>query len=225
LTARLNEVFDHVKAIRQTLGAGRVIDVGTDHGQLAVRCLKEQTATSVICTDINEGPLERCRENLEKNNLQTKAQTKLTDGLDGIDLHPKDIVVIAGLGGLNSVDILKKATERTSQQILEQIAFVLQPQKSTEELRQFLYKSGMELTDETAVFDRGFYYVVMSAKFTGKTRDLSIPEQYIGPLLTEHQNNPKYTDYFDFLKRVLSKRARSDKNADEALKELSNNID
>ena len=40
LTVRLEMVFEQVKKARKDAVSGRVIDVGSDHGYLAVRCLE-----------------------------------------------------------------------------------------------------------------------------------------------------------------------------------------
>ena len=39
LSVRLESVFELVRESRAFLGRGRVIDIGSDHGFLSVRCL------------------------------------------------------------------------------------------------------------------------------------------------------------------------------------------
>ena len=106
LTVRLEMVFEQVKKARKDAVSGRVIDVGSDHGYLAVRCLEEGLAESAVCTEIHKGPAQRSQDALVEAGFGDSSEVYITDGLKGVPLMAGDTVVIAGMGGLNIVDVI-----------------------------------------------------------------------------------------------------------------------
>lgn len=222
MSARLDLVYEHIKNARKGLGAGRVVDVGSDHGLTAISCLESNVATSAVCTDINEGPAKICRANLDCAGYKDKAAVVVTDGLDGVKLEANDIIVISGLGGLNTIDILKRTFSKTDLPDKKTLALVLQPQKTIEELRLFLRDEGFAITDETAVKDQGFHYVVMTFVFAGDVdmKELSdIEYAYLGPVLREKyiSGDPDAVEHYEYLIRTLQDRARSNDECREAV--------
>ncbi len=225
MSLRLDTVFEHIENARKTLGAGRVIDVGSDHGHTAISCLEKRVAVSAVCTDINEGPAKICRNNLDEAGYKDKATVVVTDGLDGVSLKENDIVVISGLGGLNTVDILRRVLEKDDLPAKDSIALVLQPQKSIEDLRRFLRSEGFRILDETPVLDSGFHYVVLTAVWDGNTDRPDISDTgyaYFGPVLIEKfkSPDPDAKEYYEYLERTLQVRGRSDPECLEALEIL-----
>ena len=223
MSARLDTVWDHIRRAREKMNPGRVIDVGSDHGLTAIASLSCNAATSVVCTDINEGPAAICKDNLREAGCSDRAEVFVTDGLDGIKLEPEDIIVISGLGGLNTIDILGRAFNDNDKSVLERVTLVLQPQKSIEDMRRFLRNNRLVITDETAVKDSGFHYVVVTASY-GKDDSLlsDIEYAYLGPVLIDKykQGDPATSEYYEFLARMLDIRARSNDECREAEKKL-----
>ena len=222
MSLRLDSVFAHIKNARKDLAPGRVIDVGSDHGHTAISCLDDDVALSAVCTDINEGPARICRNNLDEAGYQDRAEVVVTDGLDGVSLKENDIVVISGLGGLNTVDILRRVLAKEDLPPKESLALVLQPQKSIEDLRRFLREEGFHIKDETPLLDSGFHYVVLTAVWEGALDcpDLSDMEYaYFGPVLLGKikEKDPDTEEYYGYLRRILSVRGRSDPACTEAL--------
>ena len=60
LTSRLSSLAGYIKQ------GERVIDVGTDHGLLPIYLIQNNITNKVILADINEGPLEKAKGNLER---------------------------------------------------------------------------------------------------------------------------------------------------------------
>ena len=63
---------------------GKAVDVGTDHGYLAIHLVKTGICGSCIACDINTAPLDSARKNIREAGLSDRIETVLTDGLDGI---------------------------------------------------------------------------------------------------------------------------------------------
>ena len=64
LTERLTMVLGQVRYARQDSAGGRIIDVGSDHGYLAIRCLEEGLADEAVCTEIHRAPAQRSEDAL-----------------------------------------------------------------------------------------------------------------------------------------------------------------
>ena len=77
----------------------KAVDVGTDHGYLAVYLVEQGICNSVIACDVNEMPLESARKTAEKAGLTDRVTTILSDGLDSVHMEGVTDVVMAGMGG------------------------------------------------------------------------------------------------------------------------------
>ena len=218
LSVRLESVFELVRESRASLGRGRVIDIGSDHGFLSVRCLEEGVSDHSVCTDIHEAPAQKSRSSLIMAGFKDKCTVKVTDGMDGIDLQPNDIVVTAGMGGLNIIDIFTRITDNTEDKILKDCGFVVQSQKSTHLVRRFFAERGYRIANETVCKDRGFFYNVMRLESTGSPYELSVRQSYYGPcLLTKEDELTK--EYFAHLDEIFAVRARGDEDIRKMLEE------
>lgn len=218
LSVRLETVFEAVRDSRACLERGRVIDIGSDHGFLSVRCLEEGVSDYSVCTDIHKGPAMKSQESLDQAGFGDKCLVKVTDGLDGIDLQDNDIVVIAGMGGLNIIDIVTRIINNNSQEILKKCGYVIQSQKSTHLVRNFFADNGFIFADEKVCKDRGFFYNVMRLEYTGVPYSLSMRQSYYGPcLMTKDDDLTK--EYFAHLDEVFAVRARGDENIRSMLEE------
>lgn len=221
LSSRLSAVFDQVRLARSGLGPGRVIDVGSDHGQLAVSCLENGIADEVICTDIHEGPASRSRQALKDAGFEDRSGVFVTDGTDGISLVNGDIVVIAGMGGLNIIDIVTRCIGNTPEDILKQVRFVIQPQKSVNLVRKFFAERGFEFDDETVCTDREIFYSIMRLNYSGRPYELGAYKECYGVLLPDKESSGDVLvkEYFAHLDKVFGIRSRSDMVVRQALKE------
>ena len=84
----------------------RVADVGCDHGYLGIHLLKNNIASHVIASDINEGPLNAAIFNSEKYGVRDRMQFFLSDGVKNIP-RDFDTMVCAGMGGDTMISIWK----------------------------------------------------------------------------------------------------------------------
>lgn len=215
LTVRLKMIAD--MACKNVSESRRIIDVGSDHGMLSVYCLKNGCFDSAVLTDINPGPAQRSRQTIEDNCLSSKAEVRVTDGLKGVEIRNGDVVVMAGLGGLNMRDIIEQF-EIDNPDREGDVTFILQPQKSLPELREWLSFKGYRITDEECCFESGFYYCVLCVKYSGEVKKLTDREIYYGPVMLTKFDERK--DYKDFLDRVYGVRARGDERIRRVLEEL-----
>ncbi len=218
LSVRLETVFELVRDARAALSGGRVIDIGSDHGFLSVRCLEEGVSDYAVCTDIHEGPAQKSMGSLIMAGFKDRCTVKVTDGLDGIALEENDIVVIAGMGGLNIIDIITRIVGTNDKTILGKCAFIIQPQKSAHLVRRFFAAQGFVFADERVCKDRGFFYNVMRLEYSGKPYEIDLRQSYYGPCLLK-KDDDLTKEYFGHLDEIFSVRARGDEEIRRMLEE------
>ena len=120
----------------------RVADIGTDHARLPVYLLQRGIASSVIGTDIAEGPIANARRTIATHRLESKITLRLCDGAEGVDPDEVDAVVIAGMGGETIRDIVLKSPW------LRQKRLIVQPQTRQLLLPRWLEAEGYALKDQ-----------------------------------------------------------------------------
>jgi tRNA (adenine22-N1)-methyltransferase len=185
----------------------RLYDIGTDHAFLPIHLFRRGLCQRAVASDIRPGPIEIARRNIRRAGLQNRIETAVTYGLDGYPLGPDDIVIMAGLGGLEMIDILEKSPCKCRQ-------IILQPQKSALELRLWLWDNQYRIVDERIALDRGRLYVIISCSFDDSPGPIPAdPAQRlrsaaIGPILIQTQPD-HFVAYLRQLESHLHKARRS----------------
>lgn len=141
-------------------GSRYLADVGTDHGYVPIYLVKEAGLEHAIAMDINRGPLERAQNNIRLYGLEDKIETRLSDGVDKLRPGEADTVVIAGMGGALTMNILQQGKE-----VLSAVeTLVLQPQSELFLVRRFLHENGYGIVSESMELDDGKYYPMMKVQ-------------------------------------------------------------
>lgn len=158
----------------------RLIDIGTDHAWLPISLLMQNRCQSALAIDVRPGPLAIAKRNIRSAGLTDRIETRLGNGLDGLDLQPDDAVVIAGLGGYEMMDILGSQPRFCR-------AIVLQPMKSLPELRLWLGRQGYRIDEESLAAETHRVYAVIRCHYEGKSYEMPMLEAQAGPLLLHRQ--------------------------------------
>ena len=221
LSPRLKAVHDMAVAGAEDLKTRRIIDVGSDHGHLSLYSLINDNFASAVLTDIHKAPAQRSEDTLRVYGYADRTEVYCTDGLDGVELKKGDIVVMAGLGGNNMIDIMTRVLERGDTELLKTITWVLQPQKSSDRLRVFLFENGFNIEDENASEDRGLYYLIIKAVYTGAPSDYTLKQKYYGPVILKRiaDKEPVVMGYKDRLDRRFELSKRGDEEIKRMLEE------
>ncbi len=111
-------------------------DIGCDHGYMTEYMLKRGLCERAYISDISAKSLAKAERLLAPYLKEGKCIPVVADGLDGLP-EPCDFVLIAGLGGEETVKMLSRAYLPPR--------FLLQPMKNTEKLRRFLVERGARL--------------------------------------------------------------------------------
>lgn len=195
LSERLSQVAGLVPA------CSRLIDIGTDHGYLPIQLVREQRCCRAVAADIRSGPLGRAEAHIRASGLSDRIETCLTNGLQGMTVAAKDVIVIAGLGGNEIRDILAASLPDCQ-------AIILQPMKSAPDLRIWLYQNGYTIVDESLAIDRGRYYPIMRCIWTGCPERLDLLDAWVGPVLLRVKP-ADLSSWLAILHRRLEKHGRS----------------
>ena len=225
LSKRLQTLADMVTKGRT------VADVGCDHAYVSIYLMEQQIASKVIAMDINKGPLLRARENIEGNHLLGSIETRLSNGLMELSPGEVDAILIAGMGGALTVDILS-AREDVVEQAEE---LILSPHSEIFLVREYLRHHGFKIVMENMVKEDGKYYMMMKAlrdkcaENTTKNIDAlyqSLFDRY-GEYLLEHKN-PVLNEYLhvELKKRenIRKQLSRKPQEYEQRLLELEHDI-
>jgi len=156
LSERLDKIASFVRY------GDRVADIGTDHGYIPIYLKQRGISRFIVAGDINEGPLEKLEENLEKylGGDREGIVARLGSGLEVIQPREVNTVVIAGMGGLLMQDILSADWKRTKS--VER--FILQPRNAQDKLRKWLLENGFRITGEVLARENRFIWEIMCAE-------------------------------------------------------------
>ena len=141
-----------------------VCDVGTDHGFLPIWLAQKGGHDPVIMSDVSRGSLDKavidasCE--LEKEQMP---DARLGDGLDILAPGEVDDIVIAGMGGIQILDILTWDFMKT----LTYRKFIFQPRRDTALLRKWLEMNGFTITRQCVVPENGRFSEIMCVSTEG----------------------------------------------------------
>lgn len=219
------DISNRLKAlVNMAPNVDSMADIGCDHGYVPITLLMENRAKNAIAMDINKGPLERAKKNIEDYGYADKIETRLSNGFDALRIDEVDLAIIAGMGGKLMISILTKEVDKT-----KSIPYlILQPQSDIEEVRRFLPSLGYQCIDEDMLEEDGkFYFLMKMEKTEHEIKAFSEEELRFGRFLLERRH-PILKDYLErkkdeYLKikaRILTK-VENAKQGENRIKEVN----
>ena len=172
----------------------RVADVGCDHGYLGIYLLTQGIASSVIESDVAEGPLQSAMRNAVKYGTRNKMSFHLSDGVQNIP-RDFDCMVCAGMGADTIISIIHHSSQWLKD---PKYRLILQCQSKRPELRQWLYDEGFRIRRETLAKDGKFVYSIMEVAYD-PGHGITPAETYITPQLLEDRH-PLLPEYYERIK-------------------------
>ena len=152
-------------------------------------CKRSLLIIKTIASDIAEGPLQQAKNNIKREHLEKKIETRLGDGLD---TYSKEIntIIISGMGGKTIIGILKK-----NPKVLKEIdTLILSPNNYQEDVKRYCCKSGFLIQNEEFVKDKNFIYQILILK-RGK-KHYSKKEYFFGPVFLI-KKGPLFHEYYE----------------------------
>ena len=148
LSKRLNAVASFINA------NDKVIDIGCDHGYLGIYLVKNNLVMDILLTDVRSSALNNAILNIKKNYLEIK--TKLTNGLENINIIDYNTIVISGMGTKTIKEIFNHKNIDSINKI------IIQSNNNLDELRKFMINNGYYIKDEITLFENNIWYVVIN---------------------------------------------------------------
>lgn len=171
-----------------------IIDVGCDHALIDI-FLVQNKKVEAIAADVNKNALNIAIENIKKYQLENKIKTVLTDGVKGLDIEGKTII-ICGMGTQTIIDIIKGMESFTMKDM------IIQTNHDIKRLRLFLEETGFEIIDEVYLKERNKSYIIMKVIVNQVTYDEV--DYLIGPIIKKKY--PEYIkNYIAHQKQILKK--------------------
>ncbi len=154
------ELSKRLRAVAGLVEEGAsVADIGTDHGYIPIYLAENGICAKVFALDIRIGPLERAKFHIAKAGLESQIETRLADGLSGMEPGEADTMIAAGMGGSLVIKILSLSPDVTE----SLKTLILQPQSEISSVRRYLNANGFRITAEDMVEENGKYYPMMKA--------------------------------------------------------------
>lgn len=181
LSIRLQAIADEVKNCKS------VADIGTDHGYIPIYLVKNGICEKAIASDINKGPTERARTNVRFEGLSSKINCLTGPGLAPIKNNEVEAIVIAGMGGNLTRDILLADINKVKNYKL----MVLQPAQNPEVLREFLYNNKYEILNEELIKEDGKFYELFTVKYNEEAEILKFEDDIfyeVSPMLLKKEH-------------------------------------
>ena len=133
-------------------------DVGCDHGYCSEYMLKNGLCEKAILSDISKGSLQKAERLLAEYIKRGKATSVLGNGFYGVPANT-ELVLIAGMGGSEIVDILSDKRYGFMPE-----KFVFQPMHDSEKLRRYIVKNGGTIEKDFTFEDGKFYDVICGGR-------------------------------------------------------------
>ncbi|MDH5074052.1 tRNA (adenine(22)-N(1))-methyltransferase [Clostridium perfringens] len=189
LSKRLKRIAEHVDKCES------VADIGTDHGYIPIYLVKEGICKKAIASDINKGPIEKAKVNVAFEGVSNKIKCLLGPGLNPLKVGEVNGVILAGMGGNLTRDILLADMNKVKKYDF----IILQPAQNPEVLREFLYKNDYEIIDEDLIKDEGRFYELFKVKYNENSEKLVFEDELyyeVSPLLRE-KNHSLFKEFIE----------------------------
>ncbi|MBQ7703783.1 MAG: SAM-dependent methyltransferase [Firmicutes bacterium] len=157
---------DRLKTIYGLIEPGETVaDVGTDAGLLPAALLEGGRSPFVLMTDISQGSLDKCRDFIAKNlppefTEGTHYELRRGDGLKVLSPSEVDTVVMAGIGGMLSIDILSDDLDLSHS--FRRI--ILQPRRHVGRLRYWLWNNDFHIIREDLAREGRFIWPIITVE-------------------------------------------------------------
>ena len=178
------ELSKRLQAVADLVSEGLVVaDVGTDHGYIPIYLIETKKSPKAFAMDVNKGPLLRAKEHIAEHGLETRIETRLSDGVRALKKDECDCVVVAGMGGALTIKIMEEGKD-----IFRNLKeFVLQPQSELQKVRAYLCENAYFIVEENMVLDDGKFYPMFRV-INGQSEEYHAIELCYGKLLLEQKN-------------------------------------
>lgn len=204
----------------------RVADIGSDHALLPSYLISEGISPYVIAGEVNKGPLEAAKRQINDLKIADKVDARLGSGLKIIDDREVEVITIAGMGGTLIVEILQEGVAKLKN--IERL--ILQPNVGSELVRGWLDNNKWNIINEEILIEDDRIYEIIVAEQRAGDCDPSYQDQgrpkmdlyRVGPILWQKGAEALYEKWQRELKKqqyILKELQKAKDNAIKTEKE------
>lgn len=137
----------------------RLADIGTDHALLPVFLAGAGRISFAVAGDVNAGPADAARRQVEEAGLGPVVSVRLGDGLSVLSPGEVDTVCIAGMGG----SLIARILEQGAGRLAGVRTLVLSPHVAEDAVRTWLRDHRYVLDRELLLEEDGVIYTLLRA--------------------------------------------------------------
>jgi len=179
-------VSSRIEALASLIPSGEVVaDIGTDHAYLPIYLIQTNKSPRVIATEVSKGSYQKAKKIIMDLGLKNRIDLRFGDGLKVLDPGEAEVLVLAGIGGLNIVKILKEGIDvaKTAKRL------IVNPATGWGYVRKWLVYNGWDIKDEELVYEKSkFYHIIATERRTMTFEDYDPVVMEIGPKLIEKKH-------------------------------------
>lgn len=152
----MNYLSERLTAIYKMVPRGIAADIGADHGKLMIALFESGIVTHGYAVENKKGPYNRLLKALQERNLEDDIVPLFSDGIKDL---PESVhtVIIAGMGGNNIIDILKKYPNKTKQIN----TLIIDAHTAIPKVRREISNMGFVIADEKMVREDDVFYEII----------------------------------------------------------------
>ena len=152
----MNYLSERLTAIYKMVPKGMAADIGADHGKLMIALFEGGIVTHGYAVENKKGPYNRLLKALQERNLEDDIVPLFSDGIKDL---PENVhtVIIAGMGGNNIIDILKKHPNKTNQIN----TLIIDAHTAIPKVRREISNMGFVIADEKMVREDNIFYEII----------------------------------------------------------------
>ncbi len=152
----MNYLSERLTAIYKMVPKGIAADIGADHGKLMIALFEGGIITHGYAVENKKGPYNRLLKALQERNLEDDIVPLFSDGIKDLP-ETCHTVIIAGMGGNNIIDILKKYPNKTNQIS----TLIIDAHTAIPKVRREISDMGFVIADEKMVREDNIFYEII----------------------------------------------------------------
>ena len=170
----------------------RIADIGCDHGKLTEYLFENKIIEYALVSDVSLPSVKKAENLLKVNNRNF--DWAFADGFNGVnEKHNVKQAIIAGMGGLEIIKILKQNKTSINK-------FVLQPQNNELKLKKYLLKNNYHILNDIIIKDKHIFYNVLRVEKKDSRQKISKFN-----LLFSNENFKNNADFYLYLQFLHKK--------------------